>query len=86
MSREGAVPRAPGERELDFYERLSSRNQRLFKLYGAATLTSVITLASVVYSGWNIHFSKLFSTAAKEVLLGVYGKSGYGGLLLVVST
>lgn len=86
MSREGPVQRASGERELDFYERLTPRNQRLFKLYGAATLCSVITLASVVYSWWNIYFPRLFSAKAKEVMLGVYSMTGYGGLLMVVSS
>ena len=39
MSREGPRPRAAGEaRDPDFYERLTPRNQKLFKFYGATEI------------------------------------------------
>ena len=80
------MPRAPGAtRDPDFYETLTPRNQTLLKLYGAGTIFSVITLASVVYTAWNIHFANVFSEKAKGVMLSAYGSSGYGGLLLGVS-
>ena len=85
MSREGPRPRAPGEtRDPDFYERLTPRNQMLFKLYGATTLFGLVGFASVIYTAWNIHFMKIFSPKAKEVMLDVYGLNGYGGMAIIV--
>lgn len=85
MSREGPRPRAPGEtRDPDFYERLTPSNQKLFKLYGTTALFGLIGFASVIYTAWNIHFMKIFSPKAKEVMLDVYGLNGYGGMAIVV--
>ena len=86
MTREGPRPRAPGEtRDSDFYERLTPRNQKLFKFYGATALFGLIGFASVVYSAWNIHFMKIFSPKAKEVMMVVYELNGYGGMVIIVS-
>ena len=70
---------------MDFYERLTPRNQKLFKFYGATALFGLIGFASVVYSAWNIHFMKIFSPKAKEVMMVVYELNGYGGMVIIVS-
>lgn len=59
-------------------------NQKLFNLYGATALFGLIGFASVVYTAWNIHFMKIFSPKAKEVMMDVYGLNGYGGMVIVV--
>ncbi|KAL5347265.1 hypothetical protein ACLOAV_007574 [Pseudogymnoascus australis] len=78
MHREGPVPRAPGERELDFYERMTPRNQRLTQLYVFAAVASALGLWMLVSSLGLIKSEKLFSEAAKAHLLEPYGWAGYG--------
>ena len=44
----------------------------------------LVGFASVIYTAWNIHFMKIFSPKAKEVMLDVYGLNGYGGMAIIV--
>ncbi|KFY14080.1 hypothetical protein V492_02860 [Pseudogymnoascus sp. VKM F-4246] len=78
MHREGPVPRAPGERELDFYEKMTPRNQRLTQFYVIAFATSAGGLWMLAWSLGLIRSEKLFSVDAKEKLLVPYGWNGYG--------
>ncbi|KFY57380.1 hypothetical protein V497_05597 [Pseudogymnoascus sp. VKM F-4516 (FW-969)] len=78
MHREGPVPRAPGEREPDFYERMTPRNQRLTQLYVFSAVASALGLYLLVWSLGLIKSEKLFSDAAKTHLLAPYGWAGYG--------
>ncbi|ELR05761.1 hypothetical protein VC83_04466 [Pseudogymnoascus destructans] len=78
MHREGPVPRAPGEREPDFYERMTPRNQRLTQLYVFAAVASAVGLYLLVWSLGLIKSEKLFSEAAKTHLLASYEWAGYG--------
>lgn len=78
------MPRAPGERELDFYERMTSRNQRLTQLYVFAAVASAGGLWMLVSSLGLIRSEKLFSDAAKTHLLEPYGWAGYGLVIAAV--
>lgn len=84
MHREGPVPRAPGEREPDFYERMTPRNQRLTQLYVFSAVASALGLYLLVWSLGLIKSEKLFSDAAKTHLLAPYGWAGYGLVLAAV--
>ena len=84
MYREGPVPRAPGERELDFYERMTPRNQRLTQLYVFAAVASAGGLWMLMSSLGLIRSEKLFSDAAKTHLLEPYGWAGYGLVIAAV--
>lgn len=78
------MPRAPGERELDFYERMTPRNQRLTQLYVFAAVASALGLWMLVSSLGLIKSEKLFSEAAKAHLLEPYGWAGYGLVVAAV--
>lgn len=78
MLREGPVPREPGERELDFYERMTPRNQRLTQLHVFSMVAAAGGFALLVWSLGLIKTEKLFSDDAKTYLLAPYGWAGYG--------
>lgn len=83
MSRSGRPPGAP--REPDFYEILNPLNKRLTKLYVSAGVLSAAGVGAISYSWVLIRWEKLFSDAAKGVLLANYEARGLGGVVCLVS-
>lgn len=84
MLREGPIYRAPGEREEDFYERMTPRNQRLTQLYSVSILFSAAAFALLLWSLMLIKTEKLFSDTAKQHLLQPYSSTGYGIVMAIV--
>jgi hypothetical protein len=85
MLREGPIPRAPGEREPDFYERMTPRNKRLTQFYSVATLFSAVAFIFLFWSLLLIKMERLFTETAKEHLLAPYSSTGYGLVMAIVS-
>lgn len=79
MHREG---RLPGQRELDFYQKMTPENQRFTKLYTMALILNAATFAGMIYSWYLINWEPLFSSDAKRGLFFAFRMRGAGGLLL----
>lgn len=79
MHREG---RLPGQRELDFYEKMTPENRRFTKLYTATLLLHAAAFGVVVYSWYLINWEPLFSDEAKKGLFAAFRMKGAGGLVL----